>query len=75
MHESLMSGGVEKLMKKYFVTIDDREYEELFSPSATCVFCEDKGAYRIGGNESNPIAFCEKCMLDNYKDKVRVEDD
>ncbi len=58
-------------MKKYFVTIDGKESEETFYPDAQCVFCEDKGAYRLS---DDGIGFCEKCMLDNYKDKVRVEE-
>lgn len=57
-------------MKKFFVTVDDEEIEEVFFPDAQCVFCEDIGAYRM--SESG-IAFCEKCLLDNYK-KVRVEE-
>ncbi len=56
-------------MKKFFVTVDNEEIEEVFFPDAECVFCEDKGAYRM--SEAG-IAFCEKCLLSNYK-KVRVE--
>jgi len=59
-------------MKKYFVTIDGKENEETFYPDAQCVFCEDKGAYKLS---EEGIGFCENCMLDNYKNKVRVEDD
>jgi len=62
---------------KLFVTIDDEEFEEIFFPDAQCIFCEVIGAYRLGdkitsrlGEEG--IAFCEKCLKENYK-KVRVE--
>lgn len=66
-----MPSGVEIRLKKFFVTIDDEECEEVFFPDAVCVFCEAKGAYRL--SEAG-IGFCEKCMLENYKDKVRVEE-
>ena len=56
-------------MKKFFVTVDNEEIEEVFFPDAQCVFCEVIGAYRMG---ESGIAFCEKCLKDNYK-HVREE--
>lgn len=53
----------------YFVTVDGKEYEETLNPNAQCVFCENQGAYQI---DENDIAFCEKCLKDNYK-HVREE--
>lgn len=57
-------------MKKYFVTIDGKEYEEEFIPDHECVFCEDKGCYVLNG-----VGFCAKCLKENYQGKVRVEED
>ena len=57
-------------MKKFFVTIDDKEEEETFYPDEECVFCEAKGSYRLS---EGGIGFCEKCMKDNYKE-VRLEE-
>lgn len=65
-----MSSWVEIKLKKFFVTIDDEEIEEIFFPDAECVFCEVKGAYRISWSG---IAFCEKCLKNNYK-HVREEE-
>ncbi len=56
-------------MTKFYVTVDGKEYLETFYPDAQCVFCEDIGAYRMS---EEGIAFCENCLLSNYK-KVRVE--
>lgn len=69
MHKPQMSGGVDFSLNKYFVTIDDEEFEEIFFPDAQCVFCQAIGAYRIDNNE---IPFCKKCLFDNYKN-VRIE--
>jgi len=57
-------------MKQYFVKIEGKEYVEKFYPDAQCVFCEDIGAYKI---DETGIAFCEKCLLENYRE-VRFED-
>ncbi len=58
-------------MKKYFVTVDDEEIVETFSPDGICVFCEKQGVYRMS---EGGIGFCLECMYENYKDKIRVED-
>ena len=60
-------GGIK--LKKFFVTVDNEEIQEVYFADAECVFCEVKGAYRMS---EGGIAFCEKCLLNNYK-KVRVE--
>jgi len=56
-------------MKKFFVTIDNEEIQEVYSADAECIFCEVMGAYRM--SESG-IAFCEQCLKANYK-HVREE--
>lgn len=70
MYKLQMSSGVEIRLKKIFVTVDDEEIQETYFADAQCVFCEAIGAYRM--SEAG-IAFCEKCLHDNYK-KVRVEE-
>ena len=57
------------MTKKYFVTIDGKEYEEEFIPDHECVFCEDKGCYVLNG-----VGFCAKCLKENYQGRVRIED-
>jgi len=71
MHKPQMSSGVDFSLKNYYVTIDDEEILEVYFADAQCVFCEAIGAYRM--SEAG-IAFCEKCLHDNYKDKIRVEE-
>lgn len=57
-------------LKKYFVTIDDEECEEVFSPSTKCTFCDAKGSYIL--SEAG-VGLCLECMYKNYK-KIRVEE-
>lgn len=65
----MSSGMGGRRLKKYFVTIDGKEYEEEFIPDHECVFCEAKGSYVL-----NNIGFCDKCLKENYKGRVRVEE-
>ena len=65
-----MSSWVEIKLKKFFVTVDNEEIQEVYFADAQCVFCEVKGAYRISWSG---IAFCEKCLKNNYK-HVREEE-
>ena len=56
MYKFQMSSRVEVTMTKFYVTVDGKEYLETFVPDAECVFCEVKGAYKLG---KGAISFCE----------------